>query len=104
MSDEFYLIENKQKLSMDLKHYYVPEILFKTYSSIGVCVQWQGGGDGREEEKERDLPEREINIIFHEIFLHSHILMFLCLEKKRDTQKQENVVLMVKDPEWKSVP
>ena len=38
MSDEFYLIENKQKLSMDLKHYYVPEILFKTYSSIGVCV------------------------------------------------------------------
>lgn len=63
---------------MDLKHYYVPEILFKTFSSISVGVE----GGGREEERER-LTEREI--IFHEIFLHSHILMFICLEKKRDT-------------------
>ena len=55
----------------------------------------------RKRKRER-LTEREI--IFHEIFLHSHILMFICLEKKRDTQKQENVVLMVKDPELKSVP
>ena len=36
---------------MDLKHYYVPEILFKTFSSISVGV----GGGGREEEKEREI-------------------------------------------------
>ena len=66
---------------MDLKHYYVPEILFKTCSSTGVC--W--GAVGERKRKRERLTEREINIILHEIFLHSHILMFACLEKKRDT-------------------
>ena len=58
---------------------------FLKHTVLLVCV-FSGRGEGMGERKrERDLPEREINIIFHEIFLHSHILMFICLEKKRDT-------------------
>lgn len=30
MSDEFPLIKNKQNLFLDLKHQYVPEILYNT--------------------------------------------------------------------------
>lgn len=64
-----------------------------------MCV----GGQWERKRKRERLTEREINIIFHEIFLHSHILMFICLEKKKYTETRE-CCMDGKGSELKSVP
>ena len=69
---------------MDLKHYYVPEILFKTFSSISVGV----GGGGREEEKEREIDWEGDNFSWN-IFTFAYSYVYLSGEEERYLETRE---------------